>query len=803
MRILKEAAAALLLTFIMLCSSPSVLSAGLTITLDSDTSLYSAGEAVSINVSGPPSVVSVTVTGPSGLVFRNDSLVIGPSGTLVVNLSTVGLPTGSYNITANGTAGIAQAAFRLVQPFGTVSCYAVSATGEPLSAQTPIYYYFNGSVLSMIVNVSAPNDHVAAEIDLGWLGYGILSFSPAGNGTWAKGTNPDGSGWYAFLVSRTVPAGFLSRGIFEIPILIKVPAGPTITVNSTSFKSVINFQPVDYDTRLGGSTTDWRGIKDFTNASGIVFEFFNGSSPVARISYVHALNLCDPVTVNSLLRLGEHLWIGAGTVGVNASALPALDAPANISMYGLTFQNQPGVLFNGSPAVRTGQSSGGPVRTLFWDAISGTLDLQVERMGEYTADGDPPYLAYSEPREGSFTGDPTPSVRILARDAIAEVSQLGIVLRVDGAAISPVIGAAPPKGLWVNATTGLLEDGWHTFTATVSDVLGNTAVLALRVAVDTTPPEVAGYLPFNGSYVGEPMPRVSANFTDALSGVSHATLTINSWNATTGIGETMDFKPSFNFTEGVYNATIEVFDTVGNAYAFTWEFTVDLTPPVIAYFHPERAMIVPYNDSVYAGFEDNYGVNMSRISLRIDGEEVIGFANLSANALLYYPSPPLSKGMHDAELRVYDFAGNNATEAWSFRVDDIPPTVTETKPLNGSVITDRTLTISATLFDNLEVKPESVRLRVDGVDRTPQATITKTSASCQLILDLGVHAVEITLADTSDNINTVFWTFTIKEPEPIPPEMIRDIIIMVILIVAVVAVLLLVFMMGTKRKQRY
>ncbi|MEN3007306.1 MAG: Ig-like domain-containing protein, partial [Candidatus Methanosuratincola petrocarbonis] len=179
------------------------------------------------------------------------------------------------------------------------------------------------------------------------------------------------------------------------------------------------------------------------------------------------------------------------------------------------------------------------------------------------------------------------------------------------------------------------------------------------------------------------------------------------------------------------------------------------------------------------------------------------FANLSYNALLYYPSPSLSKGMHDAELRVYDLAGNNATEAWSFRVDDIPPTVTETKPLNGSVITDRTLTISATLFDNLEVKPDSVKLRVDGVDRTSQAVITKTSASCQLILDLGVHTAEITLADTSDNFNTVTWTFTIKEPEPLPPEMIRDIIIMAVLVVAVVAVLLLVFMMGNRRRQRY
>ncbi|MEN3058942.1 MAG: Ig-like domain-containing protein, partial [Candidatus Methanosuratincola petrocarbonis] len=88
------------------------------------------------------------------------------------------------------------------------------------------------------------------------------------------------------------------------------------------------------------------------------------------------------------------------------------------------------------------------------------------------------------------------------RDAVSEVSQSGVVLRIDGTATSPALGAASPRGLWVNATAGALDDGWHTFTATVSDVLGNTAVVALRLAVDTTPPEVAGYLPLNGSYVG-------------------------------------------------------------------------------------------------------------------------------------------------------------------------------------------------------------------------------------------------------------------------------------------------------------
>lgn len=803
MKFLKEACVAVLLTALILCASPSVMSAGLTVTVDSDTSLYSVGETVSISVSGPPSVVSVSVVGPSGLVFRNDTLVIGTSGTLEVNISTVGLPTGSYNVTANGTAGTAQAAFRLVEPFGRVSCYALSATGGQLSARVPLYYYFNGSVLSLIVNMSAPNNHVTAEIDLGWLGYGIVRLSPAWNGTWANGINPDGSGWYAFLVNRTVPVGFLSKGIFETLISIKVPADPTILLNSTSFTAVLNFQPVDYDARLGGATTDWRGVRDFTNASGIAFEFFNGSNPVARVAYVGYLNLCDPVTASSLLRLGEHFRIGSGTVGLNVSALPALDAAANISMFGLSFQNQPGVLFDGSPAVRTGQSSGDPVRSLSWNATSGTLALEVDRMGEYTADGDPPYLAYSDPREGAFTGDPTPTAKILVVDAISEVSQSGVAVKVDGVAVTPVIGAAPPRGIWVNATSGQLADGWHTFTVTVSDVLGNTAAIGLRIAVDTTPPEIAGYMPSNGSYVGEARPRVSANFTDSLSGVSHATLTINAWNATTSAGETMDFSPSFNFTEGVYNATIEVFDRVGNAYAFTWAFTVDLTPPVIAYFHPERSMIVPYNDSVYAGYQDNYGVDLGRISLVIDGEEIIGFANLTESALLYYPSPPLSKGMHQAELRVFDLAGNNATEAWTFRVDDIPPIVTETKPVNGSVITERTLTISATLFDNLEVNPDSVRLKVDGVDRTSQATITKTSASLQIILDLGIHTVEITLSDTSGNTNTVPWSFTIKEPEPLPPEMIRDIIIMAVLVIAVVAVILLIFLMGNKRKQRY
>ncbi len=797
----RKAGLAILLAALVLWASPSVMSAGLTITVDSDTMLYSVGEDVCIIVSGPQSAVSVTVAGPSGVVYSDDTLVIGDSGTLKVNLSTVGLPTGSYNITANGTAGTAKAAFGLVEPSGTVSCYAVSPTGGQLSAQVPLYYYFNGSALSIIVNVSAPNNRVAAEIDLGWLGYGALSLSPAWNGTWANGTNPDGSGWYAFLVSRTVPAGFLSKGIFETLISIKVPAGQEAIPNSTSFVAVLNFQPAESDPRLGGSTTDWRGIGDFTNASGVVFEFYNGSKPVATIAFEGKLNLCDPVTAGALLRLGEHLRVGPGKVGLNASALPALDVSARITMSWLSFQNQPGVLFDGSPVLRTGQSSGGPVRSLYWNATSGTLVLEVDRMGEYTVDGDPPFLEYSDPQEGAFIGDPEPTVKIIVRDAISGVSQPDLEMRVDGRRVSLAPGEASPGGVWANATPGRLSDGWHTLALVASDLLGNTAVIELRFAVDTTPPEIAGYFPSDGSYVGEARPRFSANFSDSLSGVHHAVLKINSWNATS-TGDKMNIMPPFNFTEGVYSATIEVFDVVGNSHVLTWSFTVDLTPPVISYFHPERSMIVPYNDSVYAGYQDNFGIDKGRISLFIDGEEIIGL-NLTDNTLLYYPTPPLSKGMHNAELRVFDLAGNNATEAWTFRVDDILPIVTRTDPVNGSTITVRSLTISATLFDNLEVNPDSVRLKLDGADRTAQAIITKTSASLQATLDIGIHTVEIYLSDTSGNTNMVAWSFTVKEPEPIPPEMIRDIIIMAVLVIAVVAVILIIFMMGNRRKQRY
>ncbi|MDI9643833.1 MAG: hypothetical protein QFX35_01290 [Candidatus Verstraetearchaeota archaeon] len=789
-------ASSIVLVLLSIASSQAV-STEVNIWLDTDTSLYSLGEPVHIVISGPPCQVSVSVTGPSGEeVFRDDALEIGTSGSVNVTLQTAGFALGSYNITVNGSAGICSRWFRLVEPFISVSCSAASPDGEPLSRPAEVYYYFNGTAITLFVNVSAPNNHLAASVDLGWLGVGATGFSPADGGTWASGTAADGSAWYVFLVNCTVPRELCSQGLFETRVEAATAAGASGTA---VFLAALNFQPTELDSRLGGSTTDWKGITDFTNVTGLTFEFFNGSASVAKLTYTGVVNLCDQVTARSLLSLSRHIDAGRGRIWVNASALPALDSPAEVRMYGLSFPRQPGVLFDGEPVLRSGQTSGGPVRSLSWDSDNGRLILEVGRIGELVADGDPPYVAYMEPGDGNYTRSPTPSFRILLSDAASGVDPTTVALHVDGKQLSPAAASERGGSLWVNVTTPPLEEGWHHFLLTASDMLGNLGVATFAIAVDTTPPEVVSFLPEGGSYTGDPMQRLAVRFADALSGTSRAILFINSSRVAEVTGDLIEYTPATDLAEGPCNATVLVSDGVGNERTFSWSFIVDRTPPRIVYFHPEDAMIVPYNDSVYASFEDDLGTDLSRISLKIDGVEVAGFINLTDRTLLYFPAPPLSRGVHEATITVYDLAGNNATKSFRFRVDDIPPLVTDRSPKHGEVLTSRTVTISATLFDNIEVKPDLVKVVVDGVDRTFQSSVTKTKVTCQLPLDYGEHTVEIVLFDTSYNSNIVSWSFKVMEPQAVPHELVRDIIIMSALVVGIVIALVLVFVLGSRR----
>jgi hypothetical protein len=111
--------------------------------------------------------------------------------------------------------------------------------------------------------------------------------------------------------------------------------------------------------------------------------------------------------------------------------------------------------------------------------------------------------------------------------------------------------------------------------------------------------------------------------------------------------------------------------------------------------------------------------------------------------------------------------------------DTTPPMVAITAPADGSLLATATPTITASYSDGGSgVDPASVRLAVDGVDRTAQATVTASGLTFTPATALaeGAHTIQITVEDRAGNgaatvthfsIDTAVPVLTITAPGPV------------------------------------
>lgn len=780
-----------------------VSAASLGIAFDSDTSLYMVGEVAGITITGNPfKPVSVSVINSSGQeVFVNSSLEIDSSGVLAVPLNLSGYATGTYRVHVVRGIETADRNFTVVIPSIRLSCRALMPNGSEYSRPTAAYYYYNGSTITLLLNVSAPNSHFAVSGNMSGLGIGALTLSPSLNGTWSSGTFPDGQGWYTFLVNATIDPNFSANGSYALTFL-GTAGGQVTSVNATQFVALMNIRPRAMLPLLGGNTTGWEGIPDFTRVEGLTFEWVSDGVPLTRISYSVPVDLCDPVTLSSVTGLAGYMGADQGMLFINATALPALNASASVAFYKFQSARQPGVLFNGAPAVMAGETEGGPVSGLVWDAELKGLEFNVSAVGLFVADNNPPYLISSTPADRQVVGRAAPTVTFLVNDTTSRVSVNWINLTVGNQSFTLNASGSRQTGWTVSAQIQPLEDGWHTTSIMVKDEVGNLAALSFEFATDTAPPYFVDLLPAPDSFTNKVNATIGAFFGDNISGVDRARLYIDGAELTysanfssSGIGVS-----NLNLSQGTHSARVEVFDRVGNGVNMSWNFTIDLTPPNSISFSPESNLYVPLNNSIFITYQDNYQMDVGRIRILVDGIDVTNRSSFDASTLLYWPSPILSKGPHNVSVDLYDLAGNVRNVFWRFTVDNVPPAIYNFNPSSGAEITTKQVTISASVTDNLQVVKSTIVIKVDGVDVTRQAAIGEVAVSYSATLDYGTHTVEIRALDIADNEGTATWTFTISEPQGLPPGMIMDILIMAIVLTAAIVTLLVLFMKGGKRR---
>ncbi|MEM4214680.1 MAG: Ig-like domain-containing protein [Candidatus Methanomethylicaceae archaeon] len=115
-------------------------------------------------------------------------------------------------------------------------------------------------------------------------------------------------------------------------------------------------------------------------------------------------------------------------------------------------------------------------------------------------------------------------------------------------------------------------------------------------------------------------------------------------------------------------------------------------------------------------------------------------------------------------------------------MDTLPPTITIASPANNSVLTTKSVTISASYSDNVAIDVSSVVLKVDNVDVTSRATVTSTGVTYSTTLEEGTHTVALTVKDTSGNTATATWSFAIRLPVDYTPYIVGAVVLIVVIV---------------------
>jgi hypothetical protein len=203
----------------------------------------------------------------------------------------------------------------------------------------------------------------------------------------------------------------------------------------------------------------------------------------------------------------------------------------------------------------------------------------------------------------------------------------------------------------------------------------------------------------------------------------------------------------------------------------------DTTPPTITNpYPPDDSTVTGRHPRISAEYYDSSGIDLSSVTLRVDGYDVTPSSTVTMTAVYYKPAIPLSDGDHHIRLEVEDRSTyrNKATELWSFSVntsapDTTPPTIFNLRPSDGSAIEDETPMISADYADTSGIDVGSVVLVVDGVDVTPLAIIAEDGVTYEPAsgISTGHHQVAVEVRDGSANRNkaTKVWAFTVIDQE--------------------------------------
>lgn len=302
---------------------------------------------------------------------------------------------------------------------------------------------------------------------------------------------------------------------------------------------------------------------------------------------------------------------------------------------------------------------------------------------------------------------------------------------------------------------------------------GNGSASLVAAATDTTPPQLSGFIPADGSLIG-PAATFGASFLDPApsDGIAPSTVMIHIDNRHQYGCTITDSSISCNksgLTDGPHRVQAYACDIDYNCSSSTWNITVDAIAPAITGNQP-TGTLNSTAATVTAAFSDTVaGVDPASAAVTLDGAAMAGCAVTAAGASC--PAAGLAEGSHSVSVGVNDLVGNHAAQTWTFTVDTAAVGVSGQSPAAGTWQTSSSPTISVAFIKagTGEVDPASINLYIDGVDVSAGADCQSTGLSYTPLspqLEDGWHTVSVTVRDNAGHDGSSSWSFGVDTAPP-------------------------------------
>ena len=273
--------------------------------------------------------------------------------------------------------------------------------------------------------------------------------------------------------------------------------------------------------------------------------------------------------------------------------------------------------------------------------------------------------------------------------------------------------------------TPIIAEGTYAVDITARDLAGNTAHLSFTFHIDMTVPVITINEPDNGSFISGTVP-----FNTTITDASPVTISV----MVDGMPVDMTSLDSTVYPDGPHAIMVHALDAAGNGAEESITLFVDNTPPEVLILEPADNEAIRQIRQVLADVYDQY---LDSITLFINDEEV------SYNDHHTFNTSDYLDGLYTISAEAVDLANNTGFDNISVLVDNTPPVVSVTSPLDG-VFVKGTVAINA---DILEANTASVYVTVDGI------LISETLPfewDTSLYPD-GDHTISVYVTDTAGN----------------------------------------------------